>query len=262
MDALALLRLQVEWGADEALDADPRDRLRPLARPPAVAPESPTLRPPPSVPPQTAATAAPPPGSAADRAAAEAAGALTLDDLRAAIRGFEGCALRTTATNPVLPAGIAGAPVLLIGEPPGIEEDRSGTPFAGVEGALLDKMLASIGLNRTGLLLAPLIPWRPPGGRPPTPGEISVCLPFLHRLVVLAAPRRLVILGGVAASALQPRQTRRRGPPAWSDCLIPGLAQPVPAIALPAPGMLLRTPSQRRDAWAGLRLLRRALDQF
>ena len=103
------------------------------------------------------------------------------------------------------------AGLLLIGEPPGSDEDRAGTPFAGREGALLDKMLASIGLDRAGLLLAPLIPWRPPGGRTPNPGELTVCLPFLQRVVALASPRRVLLLGGLAArTLLGPAAGRRR----------------------------------------------------
>ena len=79
---------------------------------------------------------------------------------------FDGCALRDTASNLVFAEGDPASTTLIIGEPPGREEDRSGHPFAGAEGQLLDQMLASIGLTRAELMLTPLLPWRPPGGRP------------------------------------------------------------------------------------------------
>jgi DNA polymerase len=278
MDALALLRLQIEWGADEALEDAPVDRLR-SAPGPAAAAEALPLRPPASAggeaaivrQPQAAApeAAAPPPpsreaaerisGTPAERAAAAAARAGSLDALRAAIAGFDGCVLRDTAASLVFATGDAAAGLLLLGDPPGEAEDRSGMPFAGTDGALLDRMLASIGLQRDTLLLAPLIPWRPPGNRPPSAGEIALCLPFLHRLLVLAAPRRLLIAGPLAARTLR-GSVRRRGAPAWVDIAVPGRPAPLPSLVLPAPAEVARSATARRDAWAGLRLLRHGLD--
>ena len=281
MDALTLLRLHIEWGADEALEDAPVDRLRPrpldgnAANRPPLAPRAragaqtgsplppagragPAPGPPGNVPPGNV-----PPGnvlaSPALQAAAAAGQAQSLADLRAAIAAFEGCALRDTAASLVFAAGDPNASLLLIGDPPGEAEDRSGTPFAGPDGALLDRMLASIGLSRDSLLLTPLIPWRPPGGRPPNAGEIAVCLPFLHRLIMLSAPSRLVIAGALAARTLL-GAPRRRSAPAWIELTVPGASIPIPALALPGPAMIARTPAARRDAWAALRLLRRTLD--
>ena len=115
----------------------------------------------------------PPKGTPGEQALALAGQAATLDDLRAALAGFDGCALRDTASNLVFAEGDPASTTLIIGEPPGREEDRSGHPFAGPEGQLLDQMLASIRLTRAELMLTPLLPWRPPGGRPPSPGEIA-----------------------------------------------------------------------------------------
>src|SRR5450759_420591 len=155
MDAVGLLRLQMEWGADEALDETPVDRLRPVGRAPAPA------RPPPARE-QPAPTAT---GTPVERAIRAAAQAESLAGLRAAIAGFEGCPLRDMATNMVFATGDPDAGLLLIGGAPAADEDRSGLPFSGREGALLDQMLAGVGLKREAMLLAPLIPWRPPGGR-------------------------------------------------------------------------------------------------
>lgn len=167
--------------------------------------------------------------------------------------------MRDTAANLVFAAGDPDAALMLIGEPPGEAEDRSGSPFAGPDGVLLDRMLASIGLARDAMLLAPLIPWRPPGGRPPNPAEITVCLPFLHRLIALAQPRRVVLTGPLVARSLV-GATRRRATPAWTEMPVPGLSAPVPALVMPDPGSLTRPKSARREAWAALRLLRRTLD--
>lgn len=251
-DAFALLRLQVEWGADEAIDLEPSDRLRPVeVRPVSSARSVPAASPP-----------EPPKGTPGERALALAAQANTVTSLRDALSEFDGCALRDTASNLVFAEGDPASPVLIIGEPPGRDEDRSGRPFAGPEGELLDQMLVSVGLTRGELMLTPLLPWRPPGGRPPSPAELALCQPFLSRLITLLNPHRIVIFGGTAARALLPAgQTRRRGQRGWLETSIPGMQQTRPVLALPGLAEMLKNPPLRRDAWTGLRLLRRALDE-
>jgi uracil-DNA glycosylase family 4 len=247
MGALELLRLQMEWGADEALDESPVDRLRPVAPVPAqltrarATPERPVA----SV------------GTPVERAIRAAAQADSLDALRAAIAGFEGCPLRDMATNMVFATGDPDAGLLLIGGAPGADEDRSGLPFSGPEGALLDQMLGSVGLTRETMLLAPLIPWRPPGGRVPNPGELQLYRPFLGRLITLTSPSRIVLFGSLAASTVLGAAQRGRTV-AWVETAVEGRNTPV--LVLPAIGDLLKTPARRKDAWAGMRLLRRALD--
>ncbi|MDR3531584.1 MAG: uracil-DNA glycosylase family protein, partial [Rhodopila sp.] len=99
------------------------------------------------------------------------------------------------------------------------------------------------------------------GGRPPNPGEIAVCLPFLHRLIVLLKPRRIVLFGGAAARALLPQgPIRRRTPRSWVETSIPAMPETLPVMALPGLADMLKNPPLRRDAWAGLRMLRRAMD--
>jgi uracil-DNA glycosylase len=262
MDDLAALRLQIEWGADEALEAEPVDRLR--VQPPPQPSPAPRERE--RVTPSTAQwKVGDGVGTAAERATQAAAGARTLADLRAAIAGFDACALRDTASNLVFAEGNPSSGLLLIGDAPGADEDRSGMPFAGVAGAYLDRMLSSIGLARAGLLLSPLIPWRPPGDRPPSPAELASCLPFLFRLVALAAPRRLVLLGPLAVRAMLGQASlgqasRRRPRGAWLDAAIAGVSQSLPALPTFSPAELMRNPRDRRPAWADLRLLRRTLD--
>jgi uracil-DNA glycosylase len=249
-DAFALLRLQVEWGADEAIDLDPIDRLRPVETK-----SIPLMRPAAIV--ESAAIAK---GTAGEQALGLAGQAASLDALREAVAGFDGCALRDTASNLVFAEGDPASTTLIIGEPPGREEDRSGHPFAGPEGQLLDQMLGSIGLSRAELMLTPLLPWRPPGGRPPSAGEIALCMPFLHRLIVLLKPHRIVLFGGTAGRTLLPQTAnRRKVPRGWVETSMPGMLG-TPILALPGLAEMLKNPALRRDAWVGLRMLRRALD--
>jgi len=253
-DALAALRLQIEWGADEALEEAPVHRARAPAAAPRLVEEAPA--------PPRAVAPIPRAAAPAIRAEQIAAGAASLDALRAALADFDGCALRDTAANLVFGEGTGGARLMLVGDVPGPDEDRSGRPFVGLAGALLDRMLASIGLGRHDMQIAMLVPWRPPGGRPPSETEIAACLPFLLRHIALATPRRLVLLGPQVARALLPSAgPRRRKRGTWIDLAVPGLAAPIPVLATASPAALLASPVGRRAAWADLRALRRALDE-
>ena len=246
MDAWTALRVQLEWGADEALDPTPHDRLN-AAAPAAPAP-----------PPSPVAAALPSPTRPAGRAAEIAAACGNLAELRAALAAFDGCALRDTATNLVFADGNPQADLMLIGEAPGADEDRAGLPFVGVSGRLLDRMLASVGLDRTQVLITNILPWRPPGNRAPSDSEIAACLPFLLRHVALVRPRHLVLLGATATRALtgSPAGIRRlRG--TWREVVIPDLPHPLPALPTYHPAYLLRTPGAKRESWADLRLLHR-----
>lgn len=248
MDALAALRVQFAWGADEALAVVPQDRLARLPR---------TL-PPPARPKPASGDAAT--EGAQARAWRLANGAATRDQLREALATFDGCALRLTATNLVFADGNAEAPLVLIGEAPGAEEDRAGLPFVGPSGRLLDMMLASIGLDRTKFLITNVLPWRPPGNRSPTDQEVSLCLPFLLRHLALLQPRFLVLLGTMATRALTGTSqgvSRLRG--RWVMVSVPGLHEPIPALPTYHPAYLLRTAAAKRDAWRDLLLLRRTL---
>ena len=134
-----------------------------------------------------------------------AAEARTLEDLRAAMAAFDGCALKATATNLVFADGNPKARLMLIGEAPGEDEDRQGLPFVGKSGKLLDQMLKCIGLDRDSVYITNILPWRPPGNRKPNPNEIQACLPFVERHIELIAPEGLMLLGGTSASALLDR---------------------------------------------------------
>ncbi|HYF06715.1 MAG TPA: uracil-DNA glycosylase [Acetobacteraceae bacterium] len=267
---LAALRLQMDWGADEALEEAPADRLAAAAvastrseRATVAAPAAsrPTVAP---TPPRAAPIPARPVGSqppAMARAEALAAACTTLAELREAIAAFDGSPLRETATNLVFADGAYEAGLIFVGEAPGAEEDRAGRPFVGASGQLLDRMVASIGLSRErDFAITNILPWRPPGNRHPTDAEMSLFLPFLRRHLALARPRHVVLLGGASAKALLGARegiTRLRG--RWHGLDLAGLGT-VPALATLHPAYLLRTPLAKREAWSDLLLLRRHLD--
>ena len=258
MDALEALRLQIEWGADEALADAPVDRLASAEPRPPAAPRA--AAPPPRQPPPPIATLQPATLPAAQRVRDIAASCRTLDELRAALAAFDGCPLSITATNLVFNDGNPDADLMLIGEAPGAEEDRAGKPFIGPSGQLLDRMLASIGIDRTKCLITNIVFWRPPGNRPPTDAEIQVCLPFLHRQIALVRPRHLVLVGGPANKALTGNPggiTRMRGK--WLQLQVPGLDAAIPTLPTLHPAYLLRTPAAKRDAWADWLSLRRSM---
>jgi DNA polymerase len=258
--ALALLRWYVEMGADEAIADEPANRFAP---PPATAPSPPQSR-------ASRSVAAAPPtaltqslAEAAQSARRLAAGAETVEALAALIATFDGCGLKRTATNTVFADGNPAAPVMIIGEGPGADEDRIGRPFVGRAGQLLDRMLAAIQLDRQGVHITNVVYWRPPGNRTPTTAEIASCLPFVLRHIALVRPKILVLAGGTAAGALLPGSqgiTRLRGH--WFDLEIPGLAEPVPTLPMFHPSFLLRTPERKREAWRDLLALRARLDEL
>ncbi len=261
MEMLEALRLQLDWGADEALADEPLDRLAAAPVPAMAAPRLVRPAPAPVAAPAAVASRLDGPVQVAARARDIAARCTTLDELRAALAGFDGCPLSATATHLVFNDGNPEAGLMLIGEAPGAEEDRSGTPFVGKAGQLLDRMLGSIGLTRRDCLITNTVFWRPPGNRTPTEAETLACLPFLHRQIALVRPRILVLLGGPAAKAMTGATqgiTRLRGK--WQDVAVPGVDAPIPALPTLHPAYLLRTPGAKRDAWADLIALRRRLD--
>lgn len=262
-----LLRWYLEAGVDEAIGEVALDRFALSAKPAAP-------RPVPSAPaPSAPASHTAPlqahhghghahggqgiPGTTA-HIAAECA---TLEDLRRAMEAFDGLPLRRTARSTVFADGNPEASVMVIGEAPGQEEDRNGLPFVGKSGKLLDRMLASIGLDRDTVYITNVVPWRPVENRKPTPDEVAVCLPFVTRHIELVDPQLLILLGGASASALLARHegiNRLRG--RWFDYASPGLPRPIPATATFHPAYLLRTPAAKREAWRDLVQVKKRLD--
>jgi DNA polymerase len=261
MQPIDILRWYVEAGVDETVGEAPVDRF--ALPPPAPAPVREPVR---EVPRVAAREPVPLPDHAGGHAlpgtaAHVAAGCATLAELKAALEAFEDLPLKASATTTVFADGNPEAAVMCIGEAPGQEEDRQGLPFVGPSGKLLDRMLASIGLDRSTAYISNIVPWRPPANRKPTPDEVAVCLPFLSRHIELVDPQLLILFGGAAAAALLARGEgimRLRG--RWFDYSSPRLPRPVPAIATFHPAYLLRTPEHKREAWRDLLMVKKRLE--
>jgi len=276
---LALLRWQLEAGADEAIGLHPVDRFSAGAE---IAPMAPPLekgrvgerireqseginaaagnlprphRPPPQPSPLQGEGGSP--ASSREIAAA----CHDLASLRQAMENFQGCALKTTAKHTVFADGNPKARVMLVGEAPGRDEDLQGVPFVGRSGQLLDRMLAAINLDRSQVYISNILPWRPPGNRTPTSAEIVMCLPFIERHIELASPDLLLLLGGISVKALFNASEgimRLRG--RWK--LYHAGEREIPALATYHPAFLLRQPAQKRQVWQDLIALRARLDSL
>ncbi|MBN43439.1 MAG: uracil-DNA glycosylase [Alphaproteobacteria bacterium] len=270
----ATLSWQIEAGADEAILDEPIDRLANPPPEPATGassqeePGAPVALSTPGPSTQMTRPNLAPADKVNDTARTLANACPDLTTLQAALAGFDGCTLKTTATNLVFGAGMPDADIMLIGDAPGRDEDQEGVPFVGASGQLLDAMLSFLDLGRdTNVYITNILPWRPPGNRQPTGAEIAACLPFLERHIALVAPRLLVFLGGTSAKTLLNRTegiTRLRGQ--WYEYNSPATEilnlAPIPAMATLHPAYLLRQPAQKRAAWLDLIAIREKLEDF
>jgi len=270
--AAALLRWYVDNGVDEAIGEEPIDRFA-IPRPAAVAPvasspaaRAPTpLRPPlaPSTPPLPRAPVPLESPQLVEDARALAEACNTLAELEAAIRGFDSCALKRTAKNTVFADGTPGAPVMIVGEAPGADEDRMGKPFVGVSGQLMDRMMATIGLTRDGgFYITNILFWRPPGNRTPTLAEQGMCLAFTRRHIELVGPKVLVLAGATAVKAVLDTTegiTRLRGK--WTSYRL-GDGTEIPTMPTFHPAYLLRTPASKRQSWQDLLAIDKKLKEL
>lgn len=253
-EALAMLRFQIEAGADECIADEafaPGVEKSPLSQVTAPTDAAPSHSP--------AEPSSSPPASLAPAGGDWLAAASSLEALRSACAEFEGCDLKKTATNMVFSDGNPASGLMLIGEAPGADEDRQGKPFVGVSGQLLDRMLASIGLDRKTVYIANILLWRPPGNRTPTTEEQALFLPIIRRHIQLAQPKHLVALGGSAAKTLLGTTTgilKLRGQ--WHD-FDDGTGRKIPLLPTLHPAYLLRSPGQKALAWEDLKRLKRRL---
>lgn len=274
VDALRALMLQLDWGVDEALDPVPIDRLGPVTAIPAQAPAPAALSRPNGARPREPQPREPQPRElkprelkpsgvraarehAAPLEAPEPAAIGSLDELRAALERFEGCALRDTATATVVAEGGAASGLLFIYGAPSDADDRSGRPLSGPAARFFHAILASMGLDRPAVLVAPAIPWRPPGGRPPSHAELAECLPFLHQLILLARPRLLILMGTLPSRALLGPDRRPRVQ--LTRAAIPNGPDPIACALIPSVEDLVRAPDLRPAAWGALRQVMRLL---
>jgi len=189
-----------------------------------------------------------------------AAGCGTLAELKSALEAFDGCALKKHAQNTVFADGTPDHKIMFIGEAPGRDEDRAGLPFVGRAGKLLDKMFASIDLDRkTNVYITNVLNWRPPENRDPSPEEAASCLPFLRRHIELVAPEIIVLLGAVSAKYVMGKNDgimRLRGK--WLEYFVGG--RMIPVMPTLHPAYLLRRPIDKKLAWRDLQAISGRID--
>jgi DNA polymerase len=267
-NSLSALAWLIDAGADEAVGEAPVDRFAARsaaarAQPPlkegstGFSGSEPTSTPPRSSSKFAPESPAPPQGQGGDGigdAIARARSANSLAELRAALEGFDGCALKRTATNTVFADGTPAHRIMFIGEAPGRDEDRQGLPFVGRAGKLLDKMLAAIHLDRTKVYITNVLNWRPPDNRDPSPEEAAMCLPFLRRHIDLVNPEIMILLGAVSVRHVMGRsdgimKTRGR----WLEYNVHG--RMVPVMPTLHPAYLLRQPAHKKLAWRDLQAI-------
>lgn len=180
------------------------------------------------------------------------------DSVATAVVGCERCSLHASRRQTVFGVGNRNADWMIIGEAPGADEDRQGEPFVGKAGLLLNEMLRAAGFARSDVYIANILKCRPPNNRDPRPEEVAACADYLHRQVELVAPKLILAVGRIAAQNLLHREEpvgRLRGEVHHLDPL------GVPVVVTYHPAYLLRSPAQKRKAWADLCLARRVADQ-
>ena len=178
-----------------------------------------------------------------------------LERLKKSIGTIKNCSLKSSATNIVFSDGNPKSKIMLVGEAPGSNEDQEGLPFVGRAGALLDKMLASINLNRKNVYISNIINYRPPENRRPTDEEVNRYMPFIKKHIEIINPKILVLLGSTAMNALIGNDiviSKARGK--WIDKEFGSCKTSV--IITFHPAFLMRQPAQKKMAWIDLKMIR------
>ena len=257
------LAFWADMGVETAFEDAPVDRLKPRELKPTTA--RPTLRAPTAATraesaPRTVAPRADIPATV-EKARALAAAAPDLAALEAAIAAFDGCLLKTMgASRAVFARGRPDAPLMIVGEGPGADEDRQGMPFVGRAGQLLDRMLAAAGLIDQ-VFITNTVFWRPPANRTPTPDEQAVCAPFVERAIALVQPKILLLAGGASAKTmLKTSEGILSIHGQWRDWSAADGSLVLPAMATLHPAFLLRQPLGKKKAWQDLMTLAARLE--
>ena len=178
-----------------------------------------------------------------------------LTRLKKSIQNIKNCSLKNNATNMVFSDGNPKSKIMIIGEAPGANEDEEGLPFVGRAGALLDKMLAAIGLDRKKVYISNIINYRPPDNRRPTDEEIKRYLPYINKHIEIISPKILVLLGSTAMNAIIGNEvviSKMRGKwieKKFGDCK-------TSVIITFHPAFLMRQPAQKKMAWIDLKMIR------
>ena len=180
------------------------------------------------------------------------------EEIRSAVSACSKCLLHKTRTQTVFGVGDQEADWMIIGEAPGAEEDQCGEPFVGTEGRLLDEMLRALGLDRQSVFITNILKCRPPGNRDPSLEEATQCRSYLDRQIELVKPKLILAVGQIAAQNLLGSDAplgAMRG-----ELYNVGAAK-VPTVVTYHPAYLLRSPSQKRNAWQDLCMARNVIQE-
>lgn len=267
----ALLHFHADAGVDWLLEEEAVDRFAEFEKMKAArrAPSSSQAEPTPGASPSTPANRRPqqpatptverqapraptiPDDQAVEQARFAADSARSLAELKTALEAFNGCNLKSSARSTIFASGDAASGIMIVGPMPSADDDREGAAFSGRAGQMLDRMLTSIGLERSRILLTNVIPWRPPGNRMPSPAEADICRPFIERQIMLAEPRLILLLGNFTARFFFGGTDAIHGHRGqWRD--LPVTGRSIPALASLHPQELLTAPINKRLAWSDL----------
>ena len=177
---------------------------------------------------------------------------LDWDELRACVAECSRCELANSRTRTVFGAGNHDADWMIVGEAPGAEEDRSGEPFVGHAGKILDEMLRAIGQDRESVFIVNILKCRPPDNRDPKPAEAAACRAYLDRPIELVQPKVILAAGKIAAQNLL-GSNEKVGDMRGRGYDLNG----IPLVVTYHPAYLLRSPSQKRKSWEDLCLAMR-----
>lgn len=237
----AALRSLLDWYAEMGVDVPKVPAARPI-RAKRAAPKSAAQA--------VAATAKNP-------ALADLSKIKTLEALHEAMNNFEAGGLTDSARQAVFARGNPAAPLMVIGEAPGRDEDIQGKPFVGPAGQLLDRMLGAIGLGEDDAYITNVVNWRIPQNRNPKARDINICRPFFEKHISLVQPKVLLLVGGISMTALTGLTGIMKTHGQWQDVTIAD--KTYPALPLYHPAFLLRRPELKKDAWRDLLTLRETL---
>ncbi len=184
-----------------------------------------------------------------------------LEDLKRKIEAIQDCDLKKNASKIVFGDGNIHSPIMIVGEGPGQKEDELGKPFVGDAGALLNKMLKAIKIEREKIYITNVVNYRPPNNRKPEKSEINRYSEYLKEHISIIDPQILILMGSTAMEALfggNKRISKERGQ--WKEIIIKH--KTYKSIITFHPAYLLRQPDQKKFSWEDLKIIHKKIDEL
>ena len=184
-----------------------------------------------------------------------------LEELKNKINSIENCSLKDNSQNLVLGDGNMNSPIMLIGEAPGIEEDKIGITFKGEIGELLNKMLIAIKIKRQNIYCSYAINFRPPEDRKPTSQEIKRYSVFLKEHISIINPKIVILMGSTAMEAItgiNSKISSERGK--WKEIILNNKTYPL--IVTFNPSYLIRFPENKKYSWEDLKKIKQKINEM